>query len=99
MSVRLVVHITAKPGKGAELARAFSQRATCHCVETKAHGSIQFEAFVSADDPDRVAVLEHWRDQAALDAHAQLLKTHYPPLVPELRAELIREDYSFNRTK
>ncbi len=96
MSVRLVVHITAKPGKGAELARAFSQRA----IDTrKEDGCIQFEAFVSADDPDRVAVLEHWRDQAALDAHAQLLKTHYPPLVPELRAELIREDYSFNRTK
>ncbi len=96
MSVRLVVHITAKPGKGAELARAFSQRA----IETRREdGCIQFEAFVSADDPDRVAVLEHWRDQAALDAHAQLLKTHYPPLVPELRAELIREDYSFNRTK
>jgi len=96
MSVRLVVHITAKSGKGAELARAFSQRA----IDTrKEDGCIQFEAFVSADDPDRVAVLEHWRDQAALDAHAQLLKTHYPPLVPELRAELIREDYSFNRTK
>ena len=96
MSVRLVVHITAKPGKGAKLARAFSQRA----IDTrKEDGCIQFEAFVSADDPDRVAVLEHWRDQAALDAHAQLLKTHYPPLVPELRAELIREDYSFNRTK
>ena len=96
MSVRLVVHITATPGKGAELARAFSQRA----IETRREdGCIQFEAFVSADDPDRVAVLEHWRDQAALDAHAQLLKTHYPPLVPELRAELIREDYSYNRTK
>ncbi len=96
MSVRLVVHITAKPGRGAELAQAFSKRA----VDTrKEDGCIQFEAFVSADDPDRVAVLEHWRDQAALDAHAELLRIHYPPLVPELRAELIREDYSYNRTK
>ena len=96
MGVRLVVSIAAKPGKGAELARAFSTRA----IETrKEDGCMQFEAFVSADDPDRVAVLEHWRDQAALDAHAQLLKTSYPPLVPELRAGMIREDYSYNRTK
>ena len=96
MEVRLVVSIAAKPGKGAELARAFSKRA----IDTrKEDGCMQFEAFVSADDPDCIAVLERWRDQAALDAHAQLLKTHYLPLVPELRAGLIREDYVFNRTK
>ena len=54
---------------------------------------------MSADGPDRVAVLERWRDQAALDAHAQLLKAHYPPLAPELRVALEREDYQYMRTK
>jgi quinol monooxygenase YgiN len=96
MEVRLVVTIAAVPGKGLELAQAFSRRA----VDTrKEDGCNQFEAFVSADDPDRVVILERWRDQAALDAHAQLLKTHYPPLVPELRASLAREDYAYKRTK
>ena len=66
MEVRLVVTIAAVPGKGLELAQAFSRRA----VDTrKEDGCNQFEAFVSADDPDRVVILERWRDQAALDAH------------------------------
>lgn len=96
MEIRLVVTIEAIPGKGAALARAFSERA----IETrKEDGCHQFEAFTSADNPDRVVVLERWRDQAALDAHAQLLKTLYPPLAPELRASLQREDYAYARTK
>jgi len=96
MEIRLVVTITAKPGKGAELARAFSQRA----IDTrKEDGCNQFEAFVSADDADKVVILERWRDQAALDAHAQLLKTSYPPLVPELRERMEREDYRYARTR
>lgn len=96
MEIRLVVSLTAIPGKGAALAKAFSERA----IETrKEDGCHQFEAFVSADHPDRVVVLERWRDQAALDAHAQLLKTHYPPLAMELRASFEREDYPYARTR
>jgi len=96
MELRLVVTIHAKPGKGAELARALSRRA----IETRREdGCNQFEAFVSADDADKVVVLERWRDQAALDAHALLLKVHYPPLAPELRERMEREDYGYRRTK
>lgn len=96
MELRLVVTIAAVQGKGLELAQVFSRRA----VDTrKEDGCIQFEPFISADDPDRVVILERWRDQAALDAHVQLLKTHYPPLAPELRAGMEREDYGYNRTK
>ena len=96
MEIRLVVIIDAVPGKGAALARAFAERA----IETRREdGCIQFEAFLSADNPDRVAVLERWRDQAALDAHAKLLKTHYPPLAPELRSGMQREDYAYARSR
>jgi len=51
-------------------------------------------------NPDKLALLERWKDKAALDAHAQLNTTR-PPLPPELRAEgrPEREDYEYNRTR
>jgi quinol monooxygenase YgiN len=96
MAVRLVVTITATPGKGAELAATFKAR----CAEVmKEPGCEQFEAFRSVLDPDRVILLERWTDQAALDAHARLSATH-PPLAPQLRAGVSeREDYEYNRTR
>ena len=96
MSIRLVVTITAVPGKGAELARAFATR----CAEAiKEPGCEQFEIFQSVTNPDRLALLERWADQAALDAHARLNATQ-PPFRPELRAGSgEREDYEFNRTR
>ena len=96
MSIRLVVTITAVPGKGSELARAYTTR----CAEAmKEPGCEQFEIFQSVTNPDRLALLERWRDKAALDEHAKLNATR-PPLRPELRAGSgEREDYEFNRTR
>lgn len=96
MAVRLVVTITAQPGKGAELAAAYKSRCA-ECV--KEPGCEQYEVFQSVVDPDRLALLERWSDQAALDAHAKLNATR-PPLAPELRAGAgEREDYTYNRTR
>ena len=96
MPVRLVVTITAKPGKGSELAQAYRAR----CAEImKEPGCEQFEAFQSAVDPDKLVLLERWTDQAALDAHAQLNSSR-PQLLPELRTgQVEREDYQYNRTR
>ena len=96
MSIRLVVTITAVPGKGSELARAYASR----CAEAmKEPGCEQFEIFQSPTNPDRLALLERWADKAALDEHAKLNATR-PPLRPELRAGSgEREDYEFNRTR
>ena len=96
MAVRLVVTITAAPGKGSELAGAYRSR----CAEVMAEpGCEQFEVFQSAADPDRLALLERWSDQAALDTHAKLNSTR-PPLRPDLRAGAgEREDYQYNRTR
>jgi len=96
MSVRLVVSITAAPGKGAELAQAYKQR----CAECmKEPGCEQFEIFQSLVDPDKLALLERWSDQAALDTHAKLNATR-PALRPELRAGGgEREDYEYRRTR
>ena len=55
MAVRLVVTITAAPGKGSELAQLM--RARCEeCM--KEPGCEQFEVFQSALNPDKLALLE-----------------------------------------
>ena len=96
MSIRLVVTITAAPGKGSELAQAYKAR----CAEAmKEPGCEQFEIFQGVANPDRLALLERWVDQAALDVHAQL-NAGRPPLRPELRAGSgEREDYAYHRTR
>jgi quinol monooxygenase YgiN len=96
MAIRLVVTITAVPGKGSELAKGYQAR----CAEVmKEPGCEQFEVFQSVVNPDRLALLELWKDQAALDTHAQLNRTR-PPLLPELRqGGGEREDYTYSRTR
>ena len=96
MAIRLVVTITAAPGKGGDLAQAYKTR----CAEAmKEPGCEQFEIFQSAANPDRLALLERWTDQAAMDVHAKSNATR-PPLRPELRAGVgEREDYQYNRTR
>jgi quinol monooxygenase YgiN len=96
MAVRLVVTITAAPGKGSELAQAYKAR----CEECmKEPGCQQFEVFQSVLNPDKMALLERWSDQAALDTHAKLSATR-PALRPELRAgNGEREDYEYKRTR
>ena len=92
MSVRLVVSINAEPGKGGELAKVF--RARCEDV-MKEPGCLQFEVFQSVLDPDKLTLLELWRDQAALDVHAKVNTTR-APLPAGLRAGGgSREDYEY----
>ena len=96
MAVRLIVTITAAPGKGSELAQAYRSR----CAEiAKEPGCEQFEALQSVVNPDKLVLLERWTDQAALDVHAKLNQTR-PSLLPELRVgKAEREDYEYNRTR
>jgi quinol monooxygenase YgiN len=96
MSIRLIVTINAAPGKGSELAPLYKRR----CVEImKEPGCEQFEVFQSVVNPDKLAILERWTDQAALDAHAKANATR-TPLPAELRTGRgEREDYQYNRTR
>jgi quinol monooxygenase YgiN len=94
MSVRLVVTINAAPGKGSELAQVFRAR----CAEVMQEpGCEQFEVFQSVLNPDKLALLELWKDQAALDVHAKVNATRAP--MPEgLRSGTgEREDYEYSR--
>jgi len=96
MAVRLVVTVTAASGKGSDLAQVF--RARCADVMRES-GCEQFEVFQSVLNPDKLALLELWTDQAALDAHAKVNATRAP--MPEgLRSGAgEREDYEYNRTR
>jgi quinol monooxygenase YgiN len=96
MAVRLIVSISAAPGKGSELAQLYKAR----CAEiAKEPGCEQFEVFQSVVNPDKLTLLERWVDQAALDAHAKVNATR-APLPAELRAGTTeREDYVYNRTR
>ena len=96
MAIRLVITMTAAPGRGADLAEVFRER----CQEAMQEpGCEQYEIFQSVLDPDRLTLLERWSDQAALDAHAKLNATR-PPLPEGLRVGAgEREDYQYNRTR
>ena len=99
MSVRLVIEINAKPGKGAELAKLQAER--CAVVQ-KEDGCQQFEIFQSAVNPDKLVLLELWESQAALDAHAaRNASAPANPAAASLRADgpTPREDYEYNRTR
>lgn len=96
MPVRLVVTINAAPGKGGELAQAFSQR----CAEiAQEPGCEQFEVFQSVLNPDKLALLELWKDQAALDVHAKVNETRAPLPAGLRQGAGAREDYTYNRTR
>ena len=96
MSIRLVVTFTAAPGKGAELAKIYKARCTEIMQEP---GCEQFEVFQSVVDPDKLVLMERWKDKAALDVHHKVNETR-APLPPGLRVgQGEREDYEYNRTR
>jgi quinol monooxygenase YgiN len=96
MAVRLVVTITAAPGKGAELAQAIRTR----CAEVmREPGCEQFEVFQSVVNPDKLALLELWKDQAALDVHAKVNETRAPMPAGLRSGTGEREDYEYNRVR
>lgn len=96
MAVRLIVTITAAPGKGSELGQRYKAR--CEDI-VKEPGCEQFEIFQSVVNPDQLVILERWTDQAALDVHSKVNATR-APLPAELRVGVTqREDYTYNRTR
>ena len=69
MAIRLIVTITAAPGRGSELAQAYKGR----CAEVmREPGCEQFEVFQSVVNPDKLALLERWTNKAALDVHDRM---------------------------
>jgi len=82
MSVRIILSITALPGKGTELALAMAPRLA---EVRKEPGCEQYEVFQHTEEPDRLILLERWTDQAALAVHAELNRQR-PRIGEDLRA-------------
>lgn len=80
-AVRLVVTITAAPGKGSELARAMAPRLA---DVRKEPGCEQYDLFQDTERPDTLVLLERWTDETTLEAHSALNRTR-TPVAPELR--------------
>jgi quinol monooxygenase YgiN len=96
MSVRLIITVKAVPGKGDELAAIMRERYKEIRQEPDCE---QFEMFRSVDDPEKFVTLELWKDDAALAAHAELIKAR-GPTASNLRVDAgQREDYVYNRTR
>ena len=96
MPIRLVVSITATPGKSTELAQAYKTR----CMQVMQEpGCEQFELFQSVLNPDRFTLLERWVDQAALDTHARLNASRPSPLAGLRAGAGEREDYEYKRSR
>jgi quinol monooxygenase YgiN len=66
--VIVVVILQAKPGAGSELKELMVASVPDTHRET---GCLTYALHTANDEPDRVAIVEHWADQTALDAHLQ----------------------------
>jgi quinol monooxygenase YgiN len=96
MSVRLVVTITAKPGKAPALAEGYRDRSRSVREES---GCEQFEVFQSIESPDRFVLVERWKDEATLEAHRILNQTLNAGLRELCVDRGEREIYVYNRTR
>ena len=76
MAVRLIVTFQALPGKGAEMAAAFTARIKEVHQEK---GCEQYEMFVGAQSPETVVMLERWTTAADLDVHAEAMRARGGP--------------------
>ena len=82
MPIRIIVSMTALPGKGTELARLRAPRAS---EVRKEPGCEQFDFFQNTEDPDKLLLVERWTDEETLAAHAERNRQQ-PQVGTELRA-------------
>ena len=65
---RVVVKYAVKQGKGKELVETFLASEAVKNIR-KEEGCLQYEYFLSAEDPDSVTLLEMWENQTCHEAH------------------------------
>ncbi len=92
MGIRLVVDMTALPGKRAEMIAQSAERAQAVRNEP---GCVQFSFFQDIENPDSFVLLEKWADVAALEAHWARLRDR-PAQAAPLREMLGMERYEYD---
>lgn len=86
MAIRIIVPMTALPGKGPELIQARLPR---HAEVRQDPGCTQFDLFQNTEDPDQILMVERWTDEASLAAHYALNR---PQIRPDLRASSAKSE-------
>lgn len=71
MAIRLIVSMTAAPGKREALAAAFG--ALCPLVQQEP-GCLQYEFFQSRENPDNFVLVEKWDTDDNLRAHSDAMR-------------------------
>jgi len=96
MAIRLVLTITAAPGKGSELGQAYKTR----CLEImKEPGCDNSRSSKVSVNPDKLALLERWTGPGSLWVHAQLNRLVAAAARARTGGRPEREDYEYNRTR
>lgn len=68
MSVHVVVDVDVVPGKLDEAQDAFRELVAATLPE---QGCLQFDVFISEEEPDRLVLVETWADERAIERHMQ----------------------------
>jgi quinol monooxygenase YgiN len=87
MTVGVIAYIKVREGKGAQFEETFSYQAAQ--VRENEPGNLLYRLFRSRTDPNEYAVMEIYRDDSALKAHAE--GTHLAAtrsLMPALREQV-----------
>ena len=82
MPVRLIVTMTAAPGKGDELAKAMHPR----LAEVREEpGCQQYDLFQDTERTDMLVLLEQWTNEETLAAHSERNRSRGPSASADLR--------------
>jgi quinol monooxygenase YgiN len=83
MAVRMIVTFKLKPGT----ATAYAAAVAPVVAETRREpGCEQYELLASTDDPDKVVLIERWKDQPSLDVHMEVMRKRDMAALSAMRA-------------
>jgi quinol monooxygenase YgiN len=86
MAVRLIVTFVARAGQGGEMAKAFAPTAAIVHGEK---GCEQYEMFQSAENPDKLVLLERWTTAEDLEVHGEAMRARGPSPTTAFRDESV----------
>lgn len=68
MSLIVNIYYTGKDGSAKAFAEEMVSSGTVEKIRSE-EGNIGYDYFFPMDDPETVLLIDHWKDQSALDAH------------------------------
>ena len=84
MSLIVNLYYTGKDGNARKFAEEMVSSGIVEAIRAE-EGNERYEYFFPMDDPETVLLIDHWKDQAALDVH------HKSPMMAQIAA--LRDKY------